>query len=141
MFRFRSRRSQLVNRLAAGAGEAGDTEEEDGGRRRRLTNLLKRLELSQLEGLLVAVETGGQEAGDCWDCEESQHLTELGQLRWADLTSEDTLVRLPFCLSSSCSNPFHRSRLATPGIETFYGRDTVTLRDCDTLRHSDTVKL
>ena len=119
MFRFRSRRSQLVNRLAAEAGEAGDTDEEDGGRRRRLTNLLKRLELSQLEGLLVAVETGGQEAGDCWDCEEPQHANLLGLLRWSgQLSSRDTLVRLPFCLSSSCSNPFHWARLATPGTDT-----------------------
>lgn len=121
MFRFRSRRSQLVSRLA---GEAG---EDDGGRRRRLVNTLKRLELTQLENLLAALETAGAEPGDCWDWQESQHNTLLAQLRWPDLTSEDTLVRLPFCLSSSCSNPFHRSRLATPGIETFYGRDTVTL--------------
>ena len=124
MFRFRSRRSQLVSRLAGEAGEAG---EEDGRRRRRLTNLLKRLEVAQLESLLAALETGGGEAGDCWDCEESQHLTELGQLRWADLSSEDTLVRLPFCLSSSCSNPFHRARLATPGTETLSHCDTMTL--------------
>ena len=134
MFRFRSRRSQLVTRLAAEAGDAGETDEEDEGRRRRLSSLLKRLELSQLESLLVAVETGGQEAGDCWGCEEPQHAALLGQLRWSQLSSQDTLVRLPFCLSSSCSNPFHRSRLATPGIETFYGRDTVTLRDCDTVK-------
>ena len=115
MFRFRSRRSQLVSRLA---GEAGETGEEDGRRRRRLTNLLKRLEVTQLESLLAGLETGGGEPGDCWDCEESQHWTELARLRWPDLTSEDTLVRLPFCLSSSCSNPFHRSRLLTPGTET-----------------------
>ena len=118
MFRFRSRRSQLVSRLAAEAGETGetgDTEEEDGRRRRRLSSLLKRLEISQLESLLVAVETGGQEAGDCWGCEEPQHAALLGQLRWSQLSSPDTLVRLPFCLSSSCSNPFHWARLVTPG--------------------------
>ena len=122
MFRFRSRRSQLVTRLAAEAGETGDTEEEDGRRRRRLSNLLKRLELSQLESLLVAVETGGQEAGDCWGCEEPQHAALLGQLRWSGLSSQETLVRLPFCVSSSCSNPFHWARLATPGTTVYSER-------------------
>ena len=87
MFRFRSRRSQLVSRLAGEAGEAG---EEDGRRRRRLTNLLKRLEVAQLESLLAGLETGGGEPGDCWDCEESHHLTELADLRWSDVASEDT---------------------------------------------------
>ena len=125
MFRFRSRRSQLVTRLA---GEAG---EEDGGRRRRLSNILKRLELNQLESLLVAVETGGQEAGDCWDSQETGDLALLGQLRWSDLSSEDTLVRLPFCLSPSCSNPFHWSRLATPGTETQSCSYTVTFKLSD----------
>ena len=55
MFIFRSRRSQLLTRLwTLDNVEAGEQEES----RRRITNLLKRLEVGQLERLVAAVETG-----------------------------------------------------------------------------------
>ena len=106
MFLFRSRRSQLVARLAR-LDNAQDGERE----RRRLGGLLKELELGQLESLVVALETD-----QCCSLPGEGWL--VRQWRWPTSSSQDSLVRLPTCPTSDCSNPSHWARLATPGILT-----------------------
>lgn len=106
MFLFRSRRSQLVARLAR-LDNAEDGEREE--RRRRLGSLLKGLELGQLESLVVALETD-----QCCSLPGEDWL--VRQWRWPTTSSQNSLVRLPTCPTSDCSNPSHWARLATPGI-------------------------
>ena len=130
MFIFRSRRSQLLTRLwTLDNVEAGEQEES----RRRITNLLKRLEVGQLERLVAAVETGQccSLTGEDW----------LVQLRWPELTSQDGLIRLPTCPTSHCSNPQHWARLATPGTPqgmSYWqgGRRVLWLSRCNGIRYN-----
>ena len=120
MFIFRSRRSQLLTRLTR-LDNVEDGEREE--RRRRLSSLLKRVEVGQLERLVVALETDQccSLTGETW--------LVLRQLRWPDLSSQDTLVRLPSCPTLECCNPSHWSRLATPGTSS-----------CDVMLRSDGIR-
>ncbi|KAL1517161.1 hypothetical protein ABEB36_000960 [Hypothenemus hampei] len=117
----RFRRASLNGSTAVDRGPTGskDTKEDD------IHELLKKLQETQLEMLLNAVETRGIELGNCVlvprECSYEPHLLVCQFWRWPELRKSDELRRLPQCGAAgdmvySCCNPYHWSRLFTPDI-------------------------
>lgn len=116
MFMFRRRRGFLVKSLLKAQVR---TKDEPGDEVR--TTLMKRLNDSQLERLLQAVESKGGTAA-CVLLEPPASadpaLLSCRTWRWPDLDATEQLKKLPVCKSSArapCCNPYHWSRLCSPG--------------------------
>lgn len=127
MYMFRSKRSNLTRRLLRARldrewrGERGEANDV-------CVLLLKRLKEAQLELLLAAVESAGEEdVGACVlvsraGCGPGGALEAMCRAwRWPDLSLEGSstaqLRRLPSCASAQdpvylCCNPYHLSRIA-----------------------------
>ena len=100
-------------------------------KKKSISSMLHRLKEAQLESLVRAVETGGQEPGQCCPVpvqgrDVSPHVVMCHVFRWRHLvTSEDQLVRLPLCSSDSdhiytCCNPYHWSRVIHSGNTKYF---------------------
>ncbi|CAG9856703.1 unnamed protein product [Phyllotreta striolata] len=141
MFMFRSRKTNLTRRLVKarkrrGGNETGRPADDDRDQT-GVFELLKQLQENQLEMLLRAVDTRGQDAGNCvlvartavapsrrvdYDDDrqpQQPHVSFCRAWRWPDLRKGGELKRLPMCRSASdsvydCCNPYHWSRLLQP---------------------------
>ncbi|CAG9835887.1 unnamed protein product [Diabrotica balteata] len=127
MFMFRSKKTNLTKRLVKArkrrGNEARRTVEEEA--EIGVVNLLKRLQENQLEMLLRAIETRGQDLSHCVLLPRTQgeepHVLFCQTWRWPDLRKGSELRRLPMCRSAcdlvyDCCNPYHWSRLCQPEI-------------------------
>lgn len=140
MFMFRSRRTSLAKRLWKARirreHETGcqtktdaDINEENKDPKNLCdenvlrTYLLKRLKENELEMLVTAVESGGDEVSTCVllprDFVDEPHLRCCQTWRWPDLRQPCELKQLPLCDSAKdpyyvCCNPYHYSRLCKP---------------------------
>lgn len=120
MFMFRRRRAALVRSLlkARVRRRPEDTEQSD-----VRVLLMKRLGEPELETLHAAVESRGGTAG-CVLTDPAgpdPRLVSVRAWRWPDVESSAALKKLPVCRSapgSPCCNPYHWSRLCTPGTYT-----------------------
>jgi len=132
MFMFRSRRSNTVRRLwklwkiqQADIQHHQDYNQLDDDKK-TITAMLSRLKDSQLESLVLAVETQGEDIGQCCPVpmqgrSEPPHVRMVQVFRnWEAVTSSEHLVRLPWCycdISDNiyiCCNPYHWSRTIHP---------------------------
>ncbi|CAG9818029.1 unnamed protein product [Phaedon cochleariae] len=123
MFMFRSRKTNLVRRLAkARKRRPPATDHEDS-----VHGLLRRLQDNQLEMLLAAVESRGRDSSHCvlvaqnGQVGREPHVLCCQSWRWPDLRQAGELRRLPTCRSACdpvyvCCNPYHWSRLCQPGV-------------------------
>jgi len=125
---FRSRRSNLVRKLWKLQNEAetniNDPNQGPGrcqdAQRKSVTSMLQRLKEGQLESLVKAVETNGEDPGQCCpvpaqDRDLAPNLIMCQLFRWSNVSEADQMVRLPWCSSHCdiyvCCNPFHWSRV------------------------------
>lgn len=146
MFMFRSKRTSLAKRLWKARirreHETGcqtktdaDLNEENKDPKNSCdenvlrTYLLKRLKENELEMLVTAVESGGDEVSTCVllprDLVDEPHLRCCQTWRWPDLRQPCELKQLPLCDSAKdpyyvCCNPYHYSRLCKPGEYVLY---------------------
>lgn len=127
MFMFRSRKRNLIKRLIKArkrrCNETGCPVEAD-NTAEYISNLLKNLEENQLELLLKAIDSRGQDLSNCvllpLKYGEEPHVLFCQIWRWLDLKQGNELRRLPMCRSACdpvyiCCNPYHWSRLYQPG--------------------------
>ncbi|KAL3280305.1 hypothetical protein HHI36_017794 [Cryptolaemus montrouzieri] len=120
MFMFRSKRNILSRRLLEAHRRRAQQQSSD--ERVELGSLLKRLQENQLQMLLSAVGSRGQDSSNCvlLPREDEPHVLCCQAWRWPDLRQESELRRLPVCRTATdpvyiCCNPYHWSRLCQPG--------------------------
>ncbi|KAG5887600.1 hypothetical protein JTB14_025759 [Gonioctena quinquepunctata] len=120
---FRSRKTNLTKRLKDKKRRSNETRRAAEEEASSIDSLLKKLQENQLEMLLRAVDSRGQDLGNCvllpQKVGEEPHVLFCQTWRWPDLRQGSELRRLPMCRTASdsvyiCCNPYHWSRLCQP---------------------------
>ncbi|KAK9871399.1 hypothetical protein WA026_011652 [Henosepilachna vigintioctopunctata] len=121
MFMFRSKRHTLSKRLVEEYRKRAKEQTND--ERLEVGTLLRRLQEKQLQMLLSAVTSRGQDSTNCvlLPREDEPHVLCCRAWRWPDLRQASELRRMPMCRSAAdsvyiCCNPYHWSRLCLPAL-------------------------